>query len=450
MNILRIFQKRLSSFQIIIMGFLLVILTGSILLMLPVSARSGEATSFSDALFTATSATCVTGLVVHDTATYWSTFGQAVILLLIQVGGIGVATIGVSVAVLSGRKIGLMQRSTMQEAIAAPSLGGVDRLTGFLMKSTLLIELLAVLPLLPVFCREYGPLKGIWYALFHSVSAFCNAGFDLMGCRQAFSSLTAYSGNILVNIVIMGLIVIGGIGFLTWEDIRSKGFHFKKYRMQSKLILLTSLLLIVFPSLYFFFGEFGGDAWKDMTFEERICASLFQAVTTRTAGFNTVDLSLLQESGQMIMIVLMLIGGSPGSTAGGMKTTTLAVLFVTLYAVFRRKESPECFGRRIGVEAVKSAATILVMYLTLFLTGAVVISRLENLPILTCLFETASAIGTVGLTLGITSSLGTVSRWILIALMFLGRVGGLTLVFAAFSERERNLSRLPEEKITVG
>ena len=443
-------SRHLSSSQIIIMGFMLVILTGSILLMLPFSTKNGTGASFADALFTAVSATCVTSLVVQDTAAYWSVFGQAVILILIQIGGMGVVTIAVAIAVISGRKIGLMQRSTMQEAIAAPSVGGIVRTTGFILKATILIELSGALLMMPVFWKDFRFLKGTWYALFHSISAFCNAGFDLMGNREEFSSLTAYSGNGLINAVVIGLIIIGGIGFLTWDDIRWKGIHLKRYRMQSKVILLTTAILIVLPFLFFFFGEFGKDTWNDMTVRERIWAALFQTVTPRTAGFNTVDLSLFSESGQVITMILMLIGGSPGSTAGGMKTTTIAVLFITLVSVFRRKEDSECFGRRIAEETIKSAAVILLMYLTLFLFGGIAISCIEQLPILTCLFETASAIGTVGLTLGITSELGTVSRLILISLMFLGRVGGLTLVFAAFSEKERYLSKLPKEKITVG
>lgn len=443
-------NRHLSSSQIIIMGFMLVILTGSILLMLPFSTKSGTGASFADALFTAASATCVTGLVVQDTAAYWSVFGQAVILILIQIGGMGVVTIAVAIAVISGRKIGLMQRSTMQEAIAAPSVGGIVRMTGFILKATILIELSGALLMMPVFWKNFRFLKGTWYALFHSISAFCNAGFDLMGSREEFSSLTAYSGNGLINAVVIGLIIIGGIGFLTWDDIRWNGIHLKRYRMQSKVILLTTVILIVLPFLFFFFGEFGKNTWDGMTVGERVWAALFQAVTPRTAGFNTVDLSLFSESGQVIIMILMLIGGSPGSTAGGMKTTTIAVLFINLVSVFRRKEDSECFGRRIAEETIKSAAVILLMYLSLFLFGGIAISCIEQLPILTCLFETASAIGTVGLTLGITSELGTASRLILISLMFLGRVGGLTLVFAAFSDKARYLSKLPKEKITVG
>lgn len=450
MGFLRYRKKRLTSFQIIIAGFLLVILTGSILLMLPVSSRSGEFTPFADALFTATSATCVTGLVVHDTQRYWSFFGQAVILLMIQIGGMGVVTIAVSMAVISGKKIGLMQRSTMQEAIAAPSVGGIVRLTGFILRATLLIELLGALFMLPVFGKDFGFLKGLWYSLFHSISAFCNAGFDLMGSRLPFSSLTGYAGNGLICGVIIVLIITGGIGFLTWDDIKWKGIHFKTYRMQSKVILLMTFLLILFPFLIFFFGEFGRPAFGDMSVGQKALGALFQAVTPRTAGFNTVDLTLFSEAGQTVLILLMLIGGSPGSTAGGMKTTTIAVLFVTMFAVFRRKEDSECFGRRMEDNAIRNAAAILLMYFTLFITGGLIISCMEGLPVLTCLFETASAIGTVGLTLGITPQLSAISRLILIGLMFFGRVGGLTLVFAAFSEKTGNVARLPKEKITVG
>lgn len=417
---------------------------------LPVSSENGKATSFLDALFTATSATCVTGLVVYDTASHWSRFGQAVILLLIQIGGMGVVTIAVAVATISGRKIGLMQRSTMQEAIAAPSVGGIVRLTGFIFRSTILIELAGACLMMPVFWKDFGALKGTWYALFHSISAFCNAGFDLLGSKNPFSSLTGYASNGLINIVIIVLIIIGGIGFLTWDDVKCKGIHIKKYRMQSKVILVMAVILIAFPFLFFFFREFSRQAWDDMTLGEKLLASLFQAVTPRTAGFNTVDLTLFSEAGQVIIIILMLIGDSPGSTAGGMKTTTLAVLVMNLFSVFRRKEDTECFGRRIEEGTIKYAATILLMYVTLALTGGILISCIEELPMRTCLFETASAIGTVGLTLGITPTLGTASRQILIILMFLGRVGALTLVYAALSDKERNAVRLPKEKITVG
>ena len=443
-------KKRMTSFQVITIGFLSVIFVGSILLMLPVSSKTGHFTPFLEALFTATSATCVTGLVVHYTATYWSGFGQLIILLLIQTGGMGVVTVAVSLATISGKKIGLMQRSTMQEAIAAPSVGGIVKLTGFILKSTMLIELTGAILMLPVFWKDCDGLSGIWYAVFHSISAFCNAGFDLMGNRAQYSSLTGYAANGWINMVIMSLIVIGGIGFLTWDDVRYKGIHIRKYRMQSKVILLMTALLILLPFLYFYFGEFSQKVWDDMSTGEKIWGALFQTVTPRTAGFNTVDLTKFTESGKMVMILLMLTGGAPGSTAGGMKITTAAVLFMTLFSVFRKKEDTECFGRRIEEGTVKYASAVLLMYLALSLTGGIIISSMEKLPILTCLFETASAIGTVGLTLGITPQLGMVSRMILILLMFMGRVGGLTLVFAALSNKQRNVSRLPKERITVG
>ena len=436
--------KKLTSSQIILLGFSGVIALGTILLMLPVSCQGRHMTPFVDALFTATSAVCVTGLIVQDTATYWSSFGEAVILLLIQIGGMGVITVAASIAMVSGRKISLMQRSTMQEAIAAPKVGGIVRLTGFIVKITLLLELLGAVVMAPVFCRDFG-LRGLWMALFHSVSAFCNAGFDLMGVRTPFSSLTTYASQPVINLTIMLLIVTGGIGFLTWDDIRTNGRHLSKYRMQSKVILSTTAILLALPALYFYFAEFAA-----LPPAQRLLCSLFQAVTPRTAGFNTADFASLSEAGQSVTIGLMLIGGSPGSTAGGMKTTTVAVLFATALSTFRRREHAHFFGRRIDDDVVKNAVTVFLMYLSLCFCGGLVISMAEGLPILTCIFEAASAVGTVGLSLGITPGLGGLSRAVLILLMFFGRVGGLTVVFAALSGIPKKVSKLPREKITVG
>lgn len=438
-------KKRITSFQIIILGFAGVILFGALLLMLPVSSKGGAVTPFNEALFTSTSAVCVTGLIVQDTGTYWSVFGQAVIITLIQIGGLGVVTVAAFFALLSGRKISLMQRSTMQEAISAPKVGGIVRLTGFILKATFIIELIGALVMMPVFCEDFG-IKGIWMAFFHSVSAFCNAGFDILGSTDSlYPSLTAYVNNPVINITIMLLIIVGGIGFLTWEDICINKYHIRRYRMQSKVIIVTTALLIVIPALFFFFCDFA-----NLPIGERILSSFFQSVTPRTAGFNTVNLSAMTGASQAIMIILMLIGGSPGSTAGGMKTTTLAVLIANAFATFRRKNDAQFFGRRIENGVIKSAATVLMMYVTLFFIGAVIISVAEGLPLSECLYETASAVGTVGLTLGITPELGMLSQGILIALMFLGRVGGLTLIYAALSEKNKNLSKLPQEKITVG
>ncbi len=439
-------EKKLSSAQIIILGFAGVILLGSMLLMLPIATRDGRGAAFADALFTSTSAVCVTGLIVYDTAVYWTRFGQAVILMLIQIGGMGVVTVGAAVFMVSGKKINLKQRSTMQEAISAHKVGGIVNLTGFIIKMTLIFELVGALVMMPAFCGEFGLAGGMWRAVFHSVSAFCNAGFDLMGIRQEYSSLTFFAEYWIVNGAVMALIIIGGIGFMTWDDIRTHRYRVRRYRMQSKVILTTTALLVTVPALYFFFFEFSGEPLY-----RRILMSCFQSVTPRTAGFNTADLSRMSETGLGIIILLMLIGGSPGSTAGGMKTTTFAVLLSTAAAVFHRREHAHFFGRRIDNETVRSGVTVLVMYLTLFLGGGLIISRVEGLPLLPCMFETASAMATVGLSLGLTPGLGLVSRGVLIVLMYIGRVGGLTLIFAAMSDsRGANTARLPQEKLMVG
>ncbi len=438
-------KHRFTPFQKIILGFAGMILTGSLLLMLPVSSASGNVTPLKDALFTATSAVCVTGLVVQDTASYWSVFGQTVIIVMIQIGGLGVVTAAVFFALLSGRKISLVQRSVMKEAISAPKMGGIVRLTGFILKATAVIEITGALAMMPVFISRYGA-KGIRMSVFHAVSAFCNAGFDITGTQEApYASLTSFAGNPVINIFIILLIITGGIGFLTWDDVRANTYHLRRYRMQSKVILVTSAILIFVPALFFFVSEF-----SYLPLRERIFCSLFQAVTPRTAGFNTADLTKLSGTGRTVTIILMLIGGSPGSTAGGMKTTTVAVLFANAAAVFTRKDDPHFFGRRLDGEPVRNASTILLMYLTLFILSGMIISKAENLPAGVCLFETASAIGTVGLSLGITSRLGLLSRLILILLMFFGRVGGLTLIYAAVSGNNKIHSKLPQEKITVG
>lgn len=438
-------KKRLSSFQIILLGFAGVILLGALLLMLPISSAERVITPFNEALFTSTSAVCVTGLVVKDTGSYWSAFGQAVIITLIQIGGLGVVTIAASFSMLAGRRISLMQRSTMQDAISAPKVGGIVKLTKFIITGTFIIEAVGAISMMPVFCKNFGA-KGIWMSVFHSVSAFCNAGFDILGTEgNQFCSLTPYTSNPVINITVMLLIVIGGIGFLTWDDICNNKFKIKKYSMQSKIILLTSLILILLPAIYFFIFDY-----SDYSIGNRLLASLFQSITTRTAGFNTTDLTKLTRPSQAIMIFLMLIGGSPGSTAGGLKTTTMAVLILNAFACFKRKENVCAFGRRIDDSVIKNAATIVMMYITLFFIGGVSICTIEKLPLVASLFETASAIGTVGLTLGITPKLSLASQIILIILMYLGRVGGLTLIYATLSVKKQINAKLPLDKITVG
>lgn len=441
----KLIKRKLSSFQIILLGFLSVIFIGAILLMLPISSKAFEWTSFLDSLFTSTSAVCVTGLVVFDTATHWSIFGQIVILLLIQIGGMGVVTVAVALAIVSGKKIGLFARGTAQESLSAPSVGGIVKLTGFIVKAIFIIELIGAVIMMPSFIIDFGA-KGIWLAFFHSISAFCNAGFDIMGANSGeFSSLTAYSGNPVISITIMLLIIVGGIGFLVWDDVLKHKFRFSKYKTQSKLVLIVSLGLILVPAIYLFFFEYAS-----LPFGERVLVSLFQAVTPRTAGFNTANLTSLSQIGLVIFIILMLIGGSPGSTAGGMKTTTFAVVFASMISVFKKKEDAELLKRRVDDQTVESAYAIFTLYLTLFLLSAMIISAIESLPLESCLFETASAIGTVGLTLGITPYLSVASKIILMVLMYFGRVGGLTLIYATLGGKKSQVSKLPVDKITVG
>ena len=438
-------EKRLSSSQMIILGFAVIILLGTLLLMLPISSKRETFSPFLDCLLTSTSAVCVTGLVVYDTAVHWTLFGQAVILVLIQIGGMGVITVAAALSLAAGRKISLMQRSTIQDAISAPQVGGIVRFTGFILKGIFLIELLGAVVMAPVFIRDHGFGEGLWMAVFHSISAFCNAGFDIVDDGVLFNSLMGYASDPVINLAVMLLVIVGGLGFLTWRDIYTNGIHVKRYRMQSKVILTMTAGLLLIPAVYFFFFEL-----DHLPLTERFWGAWFQAMTPRTAGFNTVDLNAMSESGQMLTALLMLIGGAPGSTAGGMKVTTFAVMAAVAVAVFKRRQNGRFFGRRIDDETVKNAATVFLMYIGLFLLGGMIISKLEGLPLLACLYESASAVGTVGLSLGITPELGWISKLILTALMYIGRVGGLTLLFATLPATKNTMSRLPLEKISVG
>ncbi len=441
----RLPHNKLSSFQIIIFGFLGLIILGAGILMLPLCSNAHQWTDIETALFTSTSAVCVTGLVMVDTASYWSIYGQIVILILIQVGGLGIVTIAAFIASVSGRKISLLQRSLLQDSISAHQIGGIVRLTRFIFKIAFFTELIGAISLMPFFCLRFG-IQGIFLSIFHSISAFCNAGFDILGDKTGqFSSLSAFSCELSLIIPTCILIIFGGIGFLTWEDMQEHKLKIKRYRMQSKVILLSSVVLIIVPFSLLYLFEF-----SDFAFKERFYLSLFSAVTPRTAGFNTADYSKLSGGALLLTASLMVIGGSPGSTAGGMKTTTAAVLFSNAAAVFRKKKSARMFGRRIEDGTVKDAATLLITYLLLVLSGAFAISYIDGIAIDKCIFETASAIGTVGLTTGITPELGTLSHFILIALMFFGRVGGLTLIYAAINSNQSDISQYPMEKITVG
>ena len=405
-------HNRIKPAQVVILGFLIQILVGACLLTLPVSTQSGEGASFLDALFTATSATCVTGLVVQDTAQFWSPFGQGVILLLIQIGGMGVVTMAVAISIFSGRKIGLRERWVMQESISAPQVGGIVRMTGFILKTALAIEAIGALVLALRFCPEFGLGKGIWYGIFHAV--------------------------------------LGGLGFLVWQDVAAHRWHVNRYRLQSKLVLSTTALLLVGGGLFYGLYEFAQPQWADLSGQERGLAALFQSVSPRTAGFNTVDLTLLSAPTLLVTILLMLAGGSPGSTAGGFKTTTLAVLFLAVLGVFRRQSGASAFGRRLPEVVIRNACALFVLYLTLFLTGGLLLCCVEGIPLMSALFEAASAIGTVGLTLGVTTELSSFGQLILIFLMYFGRVGGLTMIYAMTARPGGPASQYPQEQVTVG
>lgn len=431
---------RISSFQIIFMGFLLVILIGSVLLMLPFSNVNREVPNYLDSLFTATSAVCVTGLVVFDTGTYFSVFGKVIIIILIQIGGLGVIVVANILNIISRRKMSLHSRSLLVDSLPSHEIGNVVKFTRFIMISVAAIELTGALLMMPFFIKEFGGI-GILYALFHSISAYCNAGFDLIG---NFKSFTGYSSNITINIVIPLLIILGGLGFFVYDDFIKYKFHFEKYRVLSKISIVYTGILLALPFIYFLIFEF-----KSLDFGNKLMVSFFQSATLRTAGFNSIDLTVISKSGIVIMIMMMLIGGSSISTAGGMKTSTVATLIAATRASFRNNEDPVLFKRRIKRRTVNSAVAIAVMYLFLFLVGGISLSLIEGIDLLTCLFESASALGTVGLSLGITSTLSTASKIIIIFLMFLGRVGGLTLIYAAFGNNS-DITKYPAEKMIVG
>ena len=439
-------KKIVSDFQIIILAFACVILLGGILLMLPVSSAAGLWTPLSEALFTSTSAVCVTGLVVHDTMTYWSVFGKTVILLLIQIGGMGVVTLSALVLTATGHKLGLVQRTLIQDSIGSEHMGGLVHMVRFIVKIMLTVEGIGACILATVFVPLYGPLKGAAFSVFHSVSAFCNAGFDLMGEQGEYSSLTGFAANPVVTLTISLLIILGGIGFFTWKDFIDHGLKFRRYRMQTKAILVVTAALLLLPAIYLFMAEYG-----NLPLGERLLAAIFQAVTPRTAGFNTTDLTQMSGTGQAVTVILMLIGGAPGSTAGGMKVTTIFVILATCASVFGGEEECSGFGRSIDNKVISQSMALMTIYMTLFLVSGAVICSLEQQPLHICLFESASAIGTVGLTLGITPTLGLISKIILIALMFLGRTGGLTIAWALFKIQGPSVNRkYPKGNIAVG
>lgn len=446
----RLIKSGMSYTQIIALGYFLMVLAGALLLMLPFAARSGERTDFLTALFTATTSTCVTGLVVADTATHWSLFGQLVILLLIQVGGMGFITMGVVFAMLLKKKITLSVRELVQESMNANQVGGMVRLVRQVFLGTMLIEGAGALLLSIRFIPQFGVKKGIYYSIFHAISAFCNAGIDLMGTVSGpYSSLTDYAADPLVSLVICALIIIGGIGFFVWGDVRKHKLHWKKYALHTKLVLSMTFLLLFGGTLLFYLLE-QKNTLEHMNMGEGMLAAFFDAVTARTAGFNTTDTAALSSSSKLLTILLMLIGGSPGSTAGGIKTVTVMVLAVYVWSNLRSEKGCNVFGRRLLDDDIKKASNVLIISLMLAMTAALVMSAIETLPMEDIMFEVFSAIGTAGMTTGITRSLSTASRLILILLMYCGRIGSMSFALS-FTERKRVAPiQLPSEKVMIG
>lgn len=444
-------RKKLTYTQIIVLSFLSIILIGSLLLTLPLSSRSGEWTPFLDAMFTATSATCVTGLVVYDTYTHWSAFGQAIILVLIQIGGLGIMTCIAMLSLILKRRISLSERRLLMQSAGSLQHNGIVILIKQIITGTAIVELCGALLLAIVFCPRMGFTVGLWNAVFHSVSAFCNAGFDLMGRYSAFSSLSGdgLCNNPLVMITLMLLIVIGGIGFLVWNDVIKKRTSFKKYEVHSKIVLTTSALLIGIGFVLFFIFEYK-HSLAGMSLGQKLLNALFEAITPRTAGFASVDLNSMSDSGTLLTMILMFIGGSPGSTAGGIKTTTFVVLLLCALNSARRYGSITVFKRKLDQNTVAQASSIATVYAAGVFIAAMIICALEPYSFTQIVFEIVSAVATVGLSTGITPNLCAASQILLMVLMFAGRIGGLTFVLV-LAERRINvpISR-PTVKILIG
>ncbi len=443
------YRARLSQTQYIAVGFFVLIMIGTFLLMLPISSRDGRGTGFLDSLFTAASASCVTGLVVTDTWSHWTLFGQLVILALIQIGGLGFVTVGVFVSIVLRRRIGLRQRGLMQESSSALQIGGIVRLARKIIFGTIFFEGTGALLLAIRFIPQYGFFRGLYYGVFHSISAFCNAGFDLMGHQAPYNSLTAYYDDWLVNLVIMVLIVIGGIGFIVWDDISRNRLHVRKYLLQTKLVLVTTAVLIVGGAVLFLLFEKDG-LFAGMSFGGRVWSALFSSVTARTAGFNTIDTAAMTDGSKLVMLILMYIGGSPGSTAGGVKTTTMVVMLLYVKASISRTYSTNVFGRRIEDSAIGRAASIITINAALALGAAIIIMLIQPFSMGDILFETFSAISTVGISTGITRELLPASRLLIVLLMYCGRLGSMSFALS-FTQRKRVVKvQDPMERISIG
>ena len=442
--------RRLTNVQLIALSFLALIACGTVLLCLPWATRSGAPAAPGDALFTATSAACVTGLAVQDTGLYWSAFGQAVILLLIQIGGLGFITIATFTLTVLRRRVGIRNRERMVESINTADNGSILALTRTIMLGTGTVELCGAALLAVRFVPRLGAGRGLWYAVFHAVSAFCNAGFDLMGPIDGpYASLTAYAADPLVTLTVMALILIGGLGFWVWDDLLRHFARPRRFRLQTKLVLTVTGALTVGGAALFFLLEHGTRAGQP--FGEQLLRALFDAVTPRTAGFSVTDAAALSPGGKLLTIMFMFVGGSSGSTAGGIKTTTLAVLLLYTAAQLTGRREAGAFGRRFSPQVLPRAVAVAAGNLMLALLGGIVLTLLHPaLPLADILLETFSAIGTVGMSTGITRSLGTAGRAVLVLLMYCGRIGSLSFSAALHEQRTPPPVQDPTEQIVVG
>ena len=439
-------KRSLSGVQILSLGFLIIIVFGTILLSLPISSASGEFTNILDSAFTSTSAVCVTGLVTLNTSTHWSLFGKVIIMILIEIGGLGFMSFATFVAILLKKKITLRERLVMQEAMNTFDIQGLVKMVKYVFFFTFAVQFFGALLLLTQFIPEYGISKGIFYSVFHSISAFCNAGFDLFG-----TSLTTYYNNSIVILVISAIIIIGGLGFTVWMEIYDyKGL--KRLSIHSKLVLLVTVILILAGTILMFIFEFRNvETIGIMGFKDKILNSFFASVTTRTAGFNAIAIDSMSTAGKFLTIVLMFIGGSPGSTAGGLKTATFGIIILTVISVIKGREDVEVFGRRFSKHLVYKAFTVFFIGMGLVILGTMVLSYTEaGISFMDLLYEVTSAIGTVGLTTGLTPNLSPFGKILIMFMMYFGRVGPLTVALAMTRKREKNGCKYPKGKILIG
>ena len=444
-------KKRIRNFsraRMIALGFLIIIIIGTFLLMTPFASKEGQWTDFLTALFTAVSASCVTGLTVVNTSVYWSYFGQIVILILIQIGGLGFITVGFGFSLMLQRRISLRQRGMLKESVNVLDDAGLVRLAKLILKGTALFEGAGAVILTCCFIPDMGFLKALYYGIFHSVSAFCNAGFDLMGVF-GYSSFTGYNDDPVVVITLILLILIGGLGFFVWADLKKNRFHFKKYALHTKLVIVTSAILVFGGAALFYIIE-KDNTLADMSTGQAVLNAFFSAVTPRTAGFNMVDTGSLTEAGKLLTILLMFIGGCPGSTAGGIKVTTIAVLILYIKSTLTRTDGVNVFKRRLTNDAVPKATTVFTLNLFLAAIAALAIAAISSLGLTDIVFEAVSAISTVGMSCGITSQLGAAGLMIIAALMYLGRVGSLSFAMSFTDKKKLAHIKLPQENINIG